>query len=504
MSSLLSIPSFQANSATPTLDALMALNNQLQAENNVLRANEITFNEMSAQRLFLQRALTGNPYGEINTDPSNRDYYGQFGYPQVITKEQYQKLYNRMPLAARIVRMFPLECWQTHPQVFDRDSPSESKFEIEFNKLVTNQSIWETLERADILSGIGAYGIIVFGLDDDMPFESPVEGYDEKTCNLNLLYMRVFPHSMVRISTYCTNPESPRYGNPEIYSIQQYPMTDLEVEMTGEFSTMNVHWTRVLHIADNRETSEINGVPRLQLVYNLLLDIEKVLGCSGEMFYKGTYPGYAITTKNAGLPQQFNSAEIERKMAEFHNGYQRFIGLQNADITALPSMYSEPSGLLEQYVQMISIAYGVPDRILKGSERGELASGQDAVLWNARVQGRRDGYCIPKIIRPFINRLLRYGAITQPFHNDYSIEWKGAESKDPLASSEYATKLIGIMREYESSQLYKYIAPKDFLIKFMQCTETEAVTLLTNAQKYAMEQAVMTAASAGAAPPLTL
>jgi len=488
---------FSTEPPSNVLEDLQARYEKLVAENMALAANVMTTNEQIGHRLFLQRALTGNAYGEVNTDPSNRDYYGQFGYPQAVTKEQYQRLYDRNPLASRAVRLFPQECWQTHPGVFDKDAPAESSFEEEFQDTVKTHGVWETLERADILSGIGAYGIILFGLDDDMPLDAPVAEYNTEGCRHNLLYMRVFPHSMVRISSFCMDPSSPRFGNPEIYSIQQRPMADFEMESTSEFSTMNVHWTRILHVVDNRETSEIFGVPRLQLVYNLLLDVEKVLGCAGEMFYKGTYPGYALTTKNTGIPQRWNYGELERKFAELHNGYQRFIGIEGADITALPSMYSEPSGLLDQYVQMMSIAYGVPDRILKGSERGELASGQDAVLWEARVQGRRNNYCIPRIVRPFVNRLLKYGVVSSPYNNDYSIEWEGAGSKDPGASADYANKLLNNLQLYEANAMQKYIAPEDFLIKYMQCSEDEAKALLTKAQKHAQEQAVLLAAVGG-------
>ena len=493
-------PPFLTDPVT-AFDDLVKKTKELEAENLSLRANVATINELTGQRLFLQRALTGNSFGEINTSPLNRDYYGQFGYPQSISKEEYQHLYDRNALASRVVRLFPMECWQTSPQVFDHDAPSQSTFEKEFKALCTAHSFWEVLERADILSGIGAYGIILFGLDDDGSLDQPVPGYLDGICNFNLLYLRVFPHSMVTISSFCMDKNSPRYGNPEMYRIQQRPMADFEVEVTGEFSTMNVHWTRILHLVDNRETSEIYGVPRLQLVYNILLDIEKVLGCSGEMFYKGTYPGYAIETNNTGLPVQLNQEEISRKMAEFQNGYQRWIGLQNAKITALPSMYSEPSGLIDQYITMIAIAKAVPDRILKGSERGELASGQDAVLWGDRVQGRRLGYCIPRIIRPFINRLIKYGCCSAPYNNDYSIEWFGSDAQDPTAAADYATKMLELLGKYESGELTKYISPRDFLIKYMHCTDSEADTLLLNAKKYQQEQAILTTTALGASSP---
>ncbi len=484
------------NDPSQSFDDLFEKVQKLEAENLSLRANVATFNEMNEQRLFLQRALTGNAFGEINTNPLNRDYYGQFGYPQAINKHEYQRLYDRNGLASRVVRLFPMECWQTEPIVTDKDAPSESAFEAEFKALCQAHAFWEVLERADILSGIGAYGIIIFGLDDEASLDQPVTGYLEGTCQHNLLYLRAFPHSMVEIASFCTDRSSPRYGNPEMYRIQQRPMADFEIEATGEFSTMNIHWTRVLHIADSRATSEIFAVPRLQLVYNTLLDVEKVLGCSGEMFYKGTYPGYAIETANTGLPMQFNQEEIAHKMAEFQNGYQRWIGLQNAKITALPSMYSEPSGLMEQYVTMISIALAVPDRILKGSERGELASGQDAVLWAARVQGRRTGYCIPRIIRPFCNRIIKYGCCSPPYKNNYSVEWFGADTQDPGTTADYAAKMVALLQTYESQNLSKYVAPRDFLIKYLNCTDSEADSLLLNAQKYQNEQGALTLAAA--------
>ena len=481
------------NNAPSSFEELLERTKQLEEENITLRANVATINELTSQRLFLQRALTGNSFGEVNTSPLNRDYYGQFGYPQSVSKIEYQRLYDRNALASRVVRLFPMECWQTAPEIYDRDAPSESTFEDEFDVLCKKHAFWEVLERADILSGIGGYGIVLFGLDDDAGIDQPVVGYEDGTCQHNLLYIRPFPHSMVEIASFCTDRTSPRYGNPEMYRIQQRPMADFEIEATGEFSTMNVHWTRVLHIADNRETSEIFGVPRLQLVYNIILDIEKVLGCSGEMFYKGTYPGYAIQTANTGLPIKFDNEEIARKMAEFQNGYQRWIGLQNATITALPSMYSEPSGLLDQYITMIAIATAVPDRILKGSERGELASGQDAVLWAARVQGRRTGYCIPRIVRPFCNRLIKYGCCSPPYNNDYSIEWRGADSQDPTHSIEYSNSIINLLQTYESNGLSKYISPKDLLIKYAHCSDEEAAMILLNATKYLQEQAILTA-----------
>ena len=55
------------------------------------------------------------------------------------------------------------------------------------------------------------------------------------------------------------------------------------------------------------------------------------------------------------------------------------------------------------------MAYGVPYRILVGSEEAKLASSQDKRTWNERVQKRRDNYLTPMVVRPFVDRLIALG-----------------------------------------------------------------------------------------------
>jgi hypothetical protein len=463
---------------------------ELRKQNEILQEQNKSFSYVLNQVFSRELFSRGMP-AEVNTAPINRDYYQQFGYPQQISKLEYQSMYDRMPVANRIVQLFPLECWQTSPQVYDKDSPTTSEFEKQFNKLERQMSFWGLLRRADILSGIGAFGIVVFGLDDNKPLVEPVDGYDEGEIGQHkLLYLRAFPHSMVEVSQFNRDRTSPRFGLPEFYQITPSNNRNQLIDSAlHDMTTVTVHWTRVLHIADNAEVSEIYGVPRLQLVYNLLMDVTKVLGCSGEMFYKGTYPGYSIETTEGQLPMQIDVESLKRRMAEFENGYQRWIMLQNAKINALPSMYSEPSGLMEQYLKMISVALAVPQRILEGSERGELASGQDAVLWAIRLQERRKSYLIPYLVRPFINRLIRYGTVPQPFHQDYSIVWEGAKLDLKEAALTKADTETSLLQRYFDGELSRVMSPTDYLTRYCDMTEEEATALVQRAQKYNQEAA---------------
>lgn len=130
-------------------------------------------------------------------DP-RRDIAKECGYPELgafISPMVYRELYDRYELAARVVQLMPKECWQRPPSIYeDEDSENETEFETawkEVHKSLRSQSgvgswyqdeegspIWEYLLRADTLSGIGHYGVILLGIDDGRPLDQPLEEFD--------------------------------------------------------------------------------------------------------------------------------------------------------------------------------------------------------------------------------------------------------------------------------------------------------------------------------------
>ncbi len=71
-------------------------------------------------------------------------------------------------------------------------------------------------------------------------------------------------------------------------------------------------------------------------------------------------------------------------------------------------------------IQLISATTGIPTRILLGSERGELASSQDERNWLSYIASRQTNFAGPVILRPFIDRLIEYGALPKV---EYEIHW---------------------------------------------------------------------------------
>src|SRR5262245_32796443 len=198
-----------------------------------------------------------------------------------ISVNQYQDMYDRQAIGARVVEVLPRESWQVLPKVYEDEAATvRTDFEKTWNAIGrglrgepsyyedqdggSGPLIWEYLLRADILSGVGRFGVILFGIDDGKDLSEPAQGRTgtiKKFRDLN--FLRVFPESLVEISEVDRDPDSVRYMKPLTYSITfSAPGTYGSVYN----ATHQVHWSRVLHITDNIYTSETYSVPRLQTV----------------------------------------------------------------------------------------------------------------------------------------------------------------------------------------------------------------------------------------------
>lgn len=143
-------------------------------------------NEFLSRGAFIQRWM----------DP-RRDYNKECGYPETyeLTSEKWQDYYERHPIAARVVELMPVECWQLTPDVYEDEDPNIVKpFEQAFEDLghalrglestfkpdeKQAHPLWEICRRADIASRIGQYGVILFGFDDRLSLNQPVQGWRE-------------------------------------------------------------------------------------------------------------------------------------------------------------------------------------------------------------------------------------------------------------------------------------------------------------------------------------
>lgn len=468
--------------------------NQSFGQNEVPETKEVVVNnEDIKQQLFRRRMLLGNNIGEINTSPLTRDYNAQFGYPEVISKVVYQRMYDRDPIAKRVVQLYPLECWQQLPTIYDSDAPTQSDFEKQIKLIFEKFDIWSRLRMVDILSGIGNFGILLMGVGDGKNLSEPIDlsmKSDGTRPRYKLQYVRPFPHSQVTIAASESDRTNPRYGRPTMYRVQFQPndIVDMDLEGFVDLSTLDIHWTRVIHIADNCEVSDIFGTPRLQLVFNTLLDLQKVIGSSGESFYKVAFPAFVIeATDNLLNTVDLDTEAMRNEIARYENNSQRWMALKNAHVNPLSASYSDPSSHVELCMKRIATALGCPQRILEGSERGELASSQDAVIWKKRLMERQISHITPHIIRPVVQYLIRYGMVDMPFNKNFHVEWPDLSVDTQAEIYDIRAKKLEFIKTYADGSLDKFFSPKDFLIKFCDFNENEVDVFLENARKAQQE-----------------
>lgn len=583
-------------------------------------------NAMASRTEFFRRAV----------DP-RRNLDDDCGYPTsgMLDAWFYRDLHDREPVAERVVSLMPKECWQSSPTVYEDEDPSvvtpfEESWDGLAKQLRGNSSyfqdeegspIWEYLYRADKLSGIGNFGVLLMGFDDGQPLYTPVEGvvsntpvgnsyqvslprlsqeeldyakrYENETkskltVNLatrvpnslvenfknasgpgmvmrdgqlyplssmgtdaqyfeptvgpvefpsvkpstkkrSLMFLRPFDQSLVQVSQYESNMLNPRFGQPLMYRVTLNDPREYQNTGAGlSLATVQVHWSRVLHVADNLNASEVMGAPRMRPVLNPILDVRKVRGGSAEMFWKGAFPGIAISTHpQLGGDVPVDNDSMKDMMENWFNGLQRYGLFVGMDAKTLAPAISDPTPFINVLVEAICVQLGCPVRVFRGSERGELASTQDDSAWNDRLRHRQNNYVTPRIIVPFIDRLIAAGVLPTPRNKTskqvvanarargmavrqlpnghilvfnangkptditsvnprggYSVHWPDLDSlgeKDKAAI--FAQRMQGL-GAYVSGGVDGLIAPKSMLVHFGEFDEEEAQAILDEQEQF--------------------
>lgn len=407
-------------------------------------------------------------------------------YPDEISMQAYKEMYKRNGTANRIVKLWPEESWAINPEIIENEDVDETDFEKIWKEVETESKAFHYLKRIDILSGIGEFGILLIGIDDGLELHEPIDGVDLKTGKRiggdkkrKLIYLKPFDQSVISIDQEELDPTSPRFGMPVLYGIKftSESATDA-IAATRTSKEIKIHWTRVIHIADNRESSETYGVPRMQSVYNRILDIRKILGGSGEMFWKGAFQGLSFETQQDTEAGTLDLDSLKDQMEKYGNGMQRYLATEGLTVKTLQPTLSSPKEHIEVNKRDIAIAMGVPYRIFLGTEEAKLAGAQDALTMNKRISSRQENYVSPYVIRVFIDRLMAVGVLPE---NEYLIIWPDLNTPTDLDIAEVADKITSALAKYVAGGVNTMVPEKEFLTMILKFSEEEAQTIIDNA-----------------------
>lgn len=358
----------------------------------------------------------------------DRDLYNVFGYKLKIDHTDFAAKYLRQDIAARIVEAPAFAVWGLPPKVF---SPSNDTWAEEWEKLVAANAVWTFLQRTDILAGLGRFAVLLMGFNDTGNTSRPVNNAD------TLLYLQPYGERLVDIEKFIDDPLNPRFNLPEMYKIKRDEPSRKRLAggvSTEVISELQVHWSRLLHVVEAPLEDTTFGTPRIARVYNLLDDLLKVIGGSAEAFWLTARGGLQVDIDKDMDLDVDDAAALSTAIDEYIHQMRRVLRTRGVDIKTIDTEVADPTGTFRAILALISGATGIPQRILLGSEAGQLASEQDRANWAERINDRRVNFAQPQVLEPFVKMLMASGVLDEA--DDLQYVWPEAFRLSPLERSE--------------------------------------------------------------------
>lgn len=505
-----------------------------------------------------------------------RNINKEAGYPETIRPKDYQDMFDRFSLAERVVTFEPSESWKARFEVYeDDDETNETEFEKAIHELDKNLStgfenwhddpdmvgsnIWYYLKKLDILSGIGAYGVLLFGLNDNADYSQPVRGMEEinstpsdmfpdryndkekkdkKTGDVKfassthsflnnasrrearnkvidklvnnyqrdgsgvysltynkeqlkkdstgnktqLLYLRAYPEYLAQVVRWESNPTSKRYGMPVMYllTLNDPSQVNAYSGVGMDKSSMYVHWSRLLHVADAKTSSnESLATPRMQSVFNDLYDALKIRAASSEGYWKAAYNILSVETHPAmGGDVDINKTEVRQTLFNLENSLQRTAILNGLTLKTVAPTLIDPTPYMDLVVKLICINKGWPKRIFEGSERGELASSQDEQAHIDRMDERNVLYVTPRLISSFFNACIMFGLLPEPQSGNFYVDVESLKRENPTQRAQRFLTKVQAYGAATAGNITSLFSEKDILTKLDDFTNEEADSIL--------------------------
>lgn len=481
---------------------------------------DLAFNEYYHRRAILDKL-----------SHQKRDLYADCGYAETseLTAAKYLDLYERFPIATRVIDLPVDEAWRKQPILFEtEDDLSPTPFEEAWHGLDhtlgyaggeghknwfvddTGSVIWEFLKRVDRLSRIGHYGVLMMEFDDvdgeTITWKDPAPGFEldseyEKSPihnehddlpeqEVTLLGLRCFDETTATITEWYE--EGPLAGRPRMYNLKLKDSENVgsDATTTGYRETdIDVHWTRVIHVADGLMSSEFMGTPGLRPVANEIQDLRKIFGASGEGYWRMAFPWLSFESHpNVGAKSVIKADELREEVERAKNTLERYMATVGGTWKTIAGEVSDPTPHVDQRLEAICIYLGCPTRVFRGSERGELASSEDKDAWNERMIMRQQTHITPRIIVPFINRLITVGVLPIP-EEGFQISWPDLTTLSLQSKATWAVTQVNAIIKYVSGGGDYLLAPEDFLVRVLGFSQTETADILENTKTHVSESA---------------
>lgn len=404
-----------------------------------------------AASVLLQRTQFASLAG-FDQYNGNREIFKVLGYPSHISFRDYRERFKRGGIARRIVKALPSMMGWSDFQIVERSVDEGSKRKTKFEKAWINLndrlSIGSIFKRADILAGIGEYSCIYLGVK-----ERGAKGKDlkQKISSLNgpdsIVYLRPLDQESCEIVEWADKPEDvsdERYGLPKTYRVRINGSDRKSIISSGQVArsnTVDVHWSRIIHVTHEPLDNELFSEPVLQAVWNYLVDLDKLAGGGSEAVWKEAVQRVLFDLDQNIGPDQIDDDtknKLKSDLEDMMHNLKQYIftrGVTPKSIGVNPVKFGEN---VKTIISLIAATLDLPQRRIMGSESAYASADQDKNTEEETIQSRQKEFGT-SLVRQFVDRLIEYGALPKP--SKYEVVW-ATEGKKKFKF------LAGIVRDF--------------------------------------------------------
>lgn len=350
-----------------------------------------------------------------------RDYYTALGYTRNITPELMWDRYRRNGVARRLVNALPNATWRSGADLVEDDTPETvTPFEEAWIEFAARTRAWDAMRKSDILSQLGRFSVILLGYPG--PLDQPAKPLKPGS----VAYLKQYSELRVKVQDgdLDNDRKSPRFGKPNRYQFTKLLKTN------GTTGSQFVHWTRVIHVADEAVEEDEWGEPMLMSVWNWLDDLEKVAGAGSEAFWRRVQPMLSASLAPGATMPSGGEEAVEQEIDKLVHGLRRWVRLSGVELDEVGSHdVANFDKQVDALISLIVTPYGIPKRIFQGSEQGDLASSQDRGNWGQNVRDRRRQFGESVVLRPLVSRLQLLRQLPET-PESYEARWPDVQDMD--------------------------------------------------------------------------
>lgn len=402
---------------------------------------------LGEEKMFRARQRFACSDGLLGADSKRPNAWSAYGYKANVGFKDYYRMWERGGLAHGAVSRTISKCWQDEPEVIEGE-PSEVKrpptaWEKAFKAFAKKHKLWESVREADMRRTVGKYSALVLQIADGKTWSQPVRG---RAARRLVKIIPAWEGQLVPSSWGTDEKDSETYGLPTMYMFDEGKVSNDVSTATAGYAgrQLEIHPDRVIILGDI-----INGIPLLRAGFNDFVNLEKILGGSGESFLKNASRQLAINfdkevnlvdiaTAHGVAPKELRTI-FDQVTNGLNQGIDQTVMTQGANVTPLVATVPDPQQHFNVSLMSAAASIMIPVMVWIGSQTGERSSTEDQKDWNKTCQGRRV-QVLASDIETIVAHLMRLSLI--PVMLETSVIWSDlseATTAEKLANA----KLMG-------------------------------------------------------------